>query len=288
MIIDDVGSGHEWVHRSPLVGSRVDEEQAAACGIETLKNCALVARSWTYRSHKNLFNRIMFTVGEGEGIHGLVLPPAHSLKFVEYLEIDVASHDHHRGVITLYLLNNFSVCPLVSLDIKGGSFFLYGRSLILACLGALADKLFDLTFRFCRFDPEPLRDILATGNTSALLSFMGCEQNDVDAARTDIDWQPVLSFPARTLCVMGCDEDPNEKFLADLSVLSVQFGRLDVDFYEDGEYLDATQLLIDANAEKLWFLTVNIISDVIRTLLYESRFLRHSLTMNQSPHREPC
>lgn len=264
MIIDDVGSGHGWVHRPPLVGSSVDEGQAAAYG--TLKNCALVARSWTYRSHKNLFNRIMFTAGEGEGMHDLALPPAHSLKFVEYLEIDVASQDHLRGPITLYLLNNFSVCPLASLDIKGGNFFLYGRSIILACLGALAEKLFDITFRFCRFDPEPLRDILAAENTSALISFMGCEQNDVDTARTDIDWQPVLCFPDKTLCVMGCDEDPNEKFLVDISVLSVQFGRLDVDFYEDGEYIDATEFLIDANAEKLRILTINIISDIIRTL----------------------
>jgi len=42
-------------------------------------------------------------------------------------------------------------------------------------------------------------------------------------------------------CVAGGDEEPSEEFIIDLSKLSIQFCRLDVDFYEDGECPDATQ-----------------------------------------------
>jgi hypothetical protein len=62
---------------------------------------------------------------------------------------------------------------------------------------------------------------------------------------------------------MGGDEQPSEDFLIDLSELSVQFSRLDVDFYEDGEFPDATQYLIDASAGVVSFLKLNVMSSTL-------------------------
>jgi len=62
---------------------------------------------------------------------------------------------------------------------------------------------------------------------------------------------------------MGGDDKPCDDFLIDLSALSVLFSRLDVDFYEDGEWSDATQNLIDASAGVVSFLRVNVISSTL-------------------------
>lgn len=266
MIIDQVGSGHRWVRRPPLEGERACKEAAITYG--TLKNCALVARSWTNRSHKNLFKDIVFTVDEKEEIRDLVLPSAASLKLVETLAIYLAPQNLNRGTITLYLLDAFSVCFLESLQIEGGLFALGRRSALRACFNALVSgQLLDLTFRFCSFEPEPLRDILAVEYADANITFLGCDQDHPeDPARDSINWQPVQHNADRTLCVMGGDEKPSEEFLIDLSELSVQFARLDVDFYEDGDLPGATQCLVDANAGVLSFLKVNVISNTSSTL----------------------
>lgn len=265
MIIDHVGSGHKWVRRPPLEGDRACRTAAVTYG--TLKNCALVARSWTPRSHKNLFKDIVFTVDEGEKIHDLVLPSATSLKFVESLAIYLAPQNCNRGSIALHLLSAFSLCPLESLQIEGGLFTLSRRPELRACFDVLTSgQLLDLTFRFCLFESEPLRDILAIENTDAIITFLGCDQDHPeDPARDNSNWQPVQHNADRTLCVMGGDEKPSEEFLVDLSELSVQFSRLDVDFYEDGDLPDATQRLIDANAGVLSFLKVNVISNTSST-----------------------
>ena len=266
MIIDNVGSGHKWVRRPPL------EEDCTCITVattyETLKNCALVARSWTYRSHKNLFKGIVFVVDEGEEVHDLVLPSPASLEFVESLAIYLTPQVQHRGSITLHLLKAFSVCPLKSLQIEGGIFSLDRRSGLRACFDALSGHLLGLTFRFCLFEPEPLRDILAIENTDANIMFLGCDQDySEDPARNGIDWQPVQHNMGRSLCVMGGEDKPSEEFLIDLSMLSVQFARLEVDFYEDGEFIDATQSLINANAGMVSFLKLNVISDMSSTSL---------------------
>jgi len=261
MIIDHVGRGHGQVRRPPLEGKRVCK--TATIAYETLKNCALVAKSWTPRSHKNLFKGILFTVGEEERTRDLVLPSAASLKLVEFLTISVAPKSRIRGSITLRLLRTFSVCPLESLQIERGLFPLNKRHALLACFNALSGQLLDLTFRFCFFEPEPLRDILAVQNTDATITFLGCDQyHPEDPARNETNWELVKHDADRTLCVMGGDEEPNEEFLIDISELSIQFCRLDVDFYEDGEFPDATQCLIDANAGVVTFLRLNVISDV--------------------------
>jgi len=265
MIIDHIGCGHERVRRPPLERDRASN--TAAIWYETLKNCALVARSWTPRSHKNLFHAILFTVGEKERVRDLVLPSAASLKFVEFLTISVAPGSRLRGSITLHLLRTFSVCPLESLHIERGLFSLGKRHALIACFNALSGQLLDLTFRFCFFEPEPLRDILAIQNSEATITFLGCDQyHPEDPARNDINWELVRHDADRTLCVMGGDEEPSEEFLIDLSELSIQFCRLDVDFYEDGECPDATQCLIDANAGVLTFLRLNVVSDAPSTL----------------------
>ena len=266
MVIDHVGSGHRWVRRPPLEGDRACKAAAVTYG--TLKNCALVARSWTHRSHKNLFKDIMFTVDEKEEIGDLVLPSAASLKLVETLAIYLAPENPNRGLITLHLLSAFSVCPLESLQIEGGLFTLGRRPALRACFNDIVSgQLLDLTFRFCFFEPEPLRDILAIENTDASITFLGCDQDHPeDPARDNIDWQPVQHDADRTLCVMGGEEKPSEEFLIDLSELSVQFSRLDVDFYEDGDLPGATQCLIDANAGVVSFLRVNVISNMSSTL----------------------
>lgn len=265
MIIDHVGSGHRQVRRPPLEEDRVCK--TATIVYKTLKNCALVARSWTPRSHKNLFHNVVFTVGEKERTRDLVLPSAVSLKFVEFLAIRVAPLSRRRGSITSHLLTAFSVSPLESLHIEGGLFPLTRRPALRACFDALSGQLLDLTFRFCLFEPEPLRDIVAMRNTDATITFLGCDQDlPEDPARNDTNWELVKHNADRMLCVMGGDEKPSEEFLIDLSELSVQFCRLDVDFYEDGEFTDATQCLIDANAGAVSFLRVNIISNALSTL----------------------
>ena len=257
MVIDHVGRGFSVCR--PL------EPEDRACGTyQTLKNCALVAKSWTLRSHKNLFNDIVFTVDERESTPHLVLPSLPSLVFVKFLAIHVAPQNRRRGSITLRLLTAFSVCPLESLHIQGGSFPLRNRLALGPCFSALAGQLLDLTFRFCFFEAEPLRDILAIQNTKADITFLGCDQyHTEDDAQNNTIWQPVNHDPNRTLCVMGGDEKPSEDFLIDLSGLSVLFARLDVDFYEDGGFPDATQRLIDASAGVVLFLKVNVISSTL-------------------------
>lgn len=266
MIIDKVGGGHMWVRRPSLEEGRASEAAAITHG--TLKNCALVARSWTHRSRKRLFNNIGFTIDEEEGIRDLVLPSADSLKLVEFLTIYLAPKNLNRDSIILHLLTAFSVCPLESLHIEGGLFTLGKRSELHACFDALvSSQLLDLTFRFCSFEPEPLRDILAIENTGASITFLACDQDHPeDPTRDNINWQSVRHHAGRMLCVMGSDEKPSEQFLIDLSVLSVQSSRLDVDFFEDGDLPDATQRLIDANAGVVSFLRVNMISYMNSTL----------------------
>jgi len=263
MIIDQVGSGHSLVRGQRSGGDR----KMDAIAYQTLANCALVAKTWTFRSHKNLFNDIVFSVDETDGILDLTLPSAASLNFIESLEIYVPSQSHHRESITSYLLGAFSVCPLRSLRIGGGLFSLTRRLVLRACFGALFGRLLELTFRFCLFEPEPLRDILAIRNTLADITFLGCDQDHPeDPTRNNINWQLVNHDVRRTLCVMGGDEKPSEEFYIDLSELSVRFSKLDVDFYEDGELLDATQFLIDANAAVVSFLKVNVMSNPSGTL----------------------
>ena len=67
-------------------GNYADEAEAST--YDKLKNCNLVARSWTYHLHKNLFE-IMFTISKGEGIHNLVLPAANLLRSIKSLVMDV-------------------------------------------------------------------------------------------------------------------------------------------------------------------------------------------------------
>jgi len=257
MVIDHVGNGHR--------SFRPVTYETATIAYETLKNCALVARSWTYRSHKNLFKAIVLRVRAGEGIRDLVLPPEALLKFVNSLEI-LVHQGPHRGAITLHLLTAFSVCPLKSLLVSGGLFSLGGRSALSACFNDLSGELLDLTFRFCLFEPEPLRDILAIHNTDASITFFSCDQELLDdPIRNSINWQPVQHKTNRMLCVMGSQDEPNEEFLIDLSELSVQFSRLEVDFYEDGHFPVATQSLIDASAAVVSFLKINVISDASGT-----------------------
>lgn len=270
MIIDQVGSGHQTGHsgvrRSPLERDRV--WKTAVLTHEALKSCALVAKSWTYRSHKNLFKVVTVTADDNEEIPNLVLPSTASLKFVEFLAIRVALQNRHRGSITLHLLSVFSVCPLESLQIEGGLFSLSGRPVLRDCFDSLSGQLLDLSFYFCSFEPEPLRDILAVENTDVNIMFLSCDQDHPeDPARDNVNWQPVHHNADRTLCVMGSDEKPSEEFLIDLSELSVQFSRLEVDFYEDGDLPDATQCLIDANAGVVSSLKLNIISNASGTFL---------------------
>ena len=93
--------------------------------------------------------------------------------------------------------------------------------------------------------------------------FRSDQDHPEDPARNNINWQPVDHDPNRILCVMGGEEKPSEEFLIDLSELSVRFSQLDVDFYEDGEFYDATQSLIDASAGVVTFLRVNVISSTL-------------------------
>ena len=261
MVIDQVGRGHTWISRLPPGGGRVPK---TAVAYQTLKNCALVAKSWIRRSHMNLFKGIVLNVGKEERTQDLVLPSASSLQLVKSLDICVAPESPRRGAITLHLLSAFSVCPLESFQIEGGLFPLGNRPALNTCFNALPSQLLDLTFRFCFFEPEPLRDILAIQNTEANITFLCCDQDHPeDPARNNINWQPVDHDPNRILCVMGGEEKPSEEFLIDLSELSVRFSQLDVDFYEDGEFYDATQSLIDASAGVVTFLRVNVISSTL-------------------------
>ena len=256
-IIGHVGSGNGPVCR-PLKADDACETYQA------LKNCALVSKSWTYCSRKNLFKAIVFSVDEGERIRDLVLPPEASLRVVKSLVIDVAPQGRRQGSTTLHLLEAFSACPLESLHIEGGSFSLNRRLAFRACFDTLSGQLSDLVFRFCLFEPEPLRDILAIQNTEANITFLACDQHHPDdPARNNIIWQLVNQTPNRTLCVMGGDDKSCNDFLIDLSELSVLFSRLEVDFYEDGECPDATQNLINANAGVVSFLKMNVISSTL-------------------------
>lgn len=260
MIIDDVGRGSGRVHR-PFKRDRVPKSDIIFC--ETLKSCALVARSWTHRSHMNLFKEIVFNVSGDEGIQDLTLPPKASLQFVKFLEIYVAPANVHRSPITVHLLSLFSVSPLEFLQIDGASFTLKDRLAVRDCFSALSGLLLDITFRFCLFDPEPLHDILAIQDTRANIMFLGCDQDHPDdPSREDIDWEPVYHNADRTLCVMGGEGKPSEEFLVDLSELSINFHRLEVDFYEDGNLDVATQSLIEASGGALSFLKLNVISDM--------------------------
>jgi hypothetical protein len=261
MIIDDVGRGRGRVHRPPLKGDAVRTANVVAN--ETLRSCALVSRSWTYRSHMNLFREIVYTVGEKEEIHNLGFPSAASLRFVKFLELYIAPVNAARGLITLHLLSVFSLCPIEFLQIDGGLFSLSGCLGLLDCFNALSGRLLDITFRFCLFDPEPLRYILAMQDAEFDLMFLGCDQDHPDdPSREGIAWEPVYRDPSRTLCVMGGEEKPSEEFFVALSVLSVNFFRLEVDFYEDGELADATQSLIDASAATLLFFKLNVVSGI--------------------------
>ena len=261
MVVDHVGSGHKRVCRPPPEHHACE---TAAIAYQTLKNCALVAKSWTPRSRKNLFKDVAFTVNREEGTHDLVLPSEALLELVKSLAIYVAPQSRRRGTITLYLLRAFSMCPLQSLQIDGGLFSLTSRPRLRACFNALSGRLSDLTFRFCFFEPEPLRDILAIQNTEANITFLGCDQyHPEDPARININWQLVNHCEDRMLCVMGSDEKLSEDFLIDLSELSVLFSRLEVDFYEDGELPGATQYLVDASAGVVTFLKVNVISSML-------------------------
>ncbi|KAF9781871.1 hypothetical protein BJ322DRAFT_250187 [Thelephora terrestris] len=268
MIVDDVGRGRGRVHRPPLKlkeGSSVPNPDIVV--YETLKNCALVARSWTHRSQMNLFKGVVFAVNEEEGIHDLPLPSAASLGFIKFLEIAVAPENPHRGPITSYLLSVFSVCPLETLQIDRGLFSLGARPALFASFNALSGLLSDITFRFCLFEPEPLHDILSIQDTMANVTFLGCDQDHPgDPSRQDINWEPIYHSEDRTFSVIGGDGNASEEFMLDLSGLSVSFGRLEVDFYEDGEWLDATQCLIDASAGTLSFLRLNVISDSFSAL----------------------
>ena len=257
MIIDDVGGGCGRVHRPPLKGGH---DKLYDITYNALKNCALVARSWTHRSHMNLFKEIVFVVDEEEGICDLALPSSSSLKFINSLEVHVAPANPDRGHITLHLLTAFSLCPLEFLQIDGGLFSLSGRPALRSCFDSLSQRLLGLTFRFCLFEPEPLRDILSIQETTTDVMFLSCDQDHPDdPARRDPGWEPVAS--RRKLCVLGSEEKPSEEFLIDLSELSVKFGQLEVDFYEDGVMADATQRLIDTNAGVMSFLKINVISD---------------------------
>lgn len=253
-IIDYVGRGNGPVCR-PL-------EAGHACETyQTLKSCALVSKSWTLPSRKNLFKNIVFSVDEGERPRDLVLPSKASLRLVKSLVINVAPRSRRRGSMTLHLLKAFSTCPLESLHIDGGLFPLSGRPVLRACFDVFSGRLLDLVFRFCFFEPEPLRDILAIQNTAANITFLACDQHHPDdPVRSSIVWPLVHQGPSRVLCVMGVDDKPCDDFLIDLPELSVLFSRLDVDFYEDGECPDATQNLIDASSAVVSFLKVNVIS----------------------------
>lgn len=256
MVIDHVGSGHTRVCRLPP-----DHACETTIAYQTLKNCALVSSHWTRRSHKNLFRVIVFTVGTDERPQDLVLPSEESLKLVKFLDVNVAPESHHRAAITLRLLSAFSVCPLESLQIEQGLFPLVNRPALRTCFDALPSQLLDLTFRYCLFEPEPLRDVLAIQNTKANITFLCCDQDHPeDPARNNINWPLVNHSADRILCVMGGEEKPSEEFLIDLSELSVRVSQLDVDFYEDGEFPDATQCLINATAGLVTFLRVNVIS----------------------------
>ena len=288
MIIDQVGSGRQTgrrgIRRPPLEGDR--DWKLTIVAREALESCALVAKSWTYRSHKNLFKVVTITVDDNEEIPNLLLPSAASLKFVELLVISVAPQNLHRGPITLHLLSAFSVCPLESLRIYGGLFSLSGRPALRDCFDSLSGQLLDVSFFFCSFELEPLRDILAAENTDVNIMFFSCDQDHPeDPARNNVDWQPVYHNADRTLCVMGSDEKPSEEFLIDLSELSVQFSRLEVDFYEDGEIPDATQCLIDANAGAVSFLKVNIISNASGTFLPRIEFSASVDSQSSPPAR---
>ena len=266
MIIDDVGRGRGRVNRPPL---KAEEGNVPGRGIvvyETLKNCALVARSWTHRSQMNLFKGVAYTVNQDEGIRDLPLPSMASLRFVKSLEIYMAPENPHRGPITSYLLSMFSVCSLESLQVDKGLFSLGARFALYTSFSALSGRLLDITFRFCLFEPEPLHDILSIQDTIANVTFLGCDQDHPDdPSRKDIEWAPIYHSEDRTFCVIGGDGNASEEFMVDLSGLSVNFGRLEVDFYEDGDWVDATQCLIDASAETLSFLRLNVISDSFST-----------------------
>ena len=276
MIIDDVGGGRGLVHRPPLKEGR--DRKADTISNETLRSCALVARSWTYRSRMNLFKEIVYTVDGEEGILGLPLPTSDALRFVKFLEIYIAPANPNRGPITLHLLSAFSLSPLEFLQIDGGLFSFTGRTLILACFSTLSGLLLTIDFRFCLFDPEPLRDILSISDTKANIMFLGCDQDHPeDPSREVINWEPVYHHPDRTLCVMGGEGKPSEEFLVDLSLLDVNFCRLEVDFYEDGEWVDATQSLIDACAGALLFLKLNVISSTSGTPSLWTNLLESSI-----------
>ena len=167
MIINQVGRGQRQIRRPPLEEDR--PSKPAPTTDEALKNCALVARPWTPRSHKNLFHDVVFVIVEKEGIRDL-LPSAVSLKLVEFLAIRVAPQSRRRGSITLHLLAAISVCLLESLHIEGGFFPLSRRPGLRTCFNVLSGQLLALTFRFCLFDPELLCDILAIRNTDATIT----------------------------------------------------------------------------------------------------------------------
>jgi len=256
-IIGHVGSGNGPVRR-PL------EADHACETYEALKNCALVSKSWTLCSRKHLFKDIVFSVDEGERISDLVFPPEASLRLVKSLVIHVTPQDRSRDSITPHILEAFSACPLKSLHVNRGFFPSSRGPALRACFDMLSSRLSDLVFRFCFFEPEALRDILAIQNTEANITFLACNQHHLDdPARNGIIWQPVNQGPNQTLCVMGGEDNPCEAFLVDLSQLFVSFNRLEVDFYEDGEYPTATQKLIDANAGVVSFLKLNVISSTL-------------------------
>ena len=232
----------------------------------------MVARSWTDRSRMNLFREIEVNVDSERWTFDIQIPSSrYFFTFIKSLTIVFLDNDHaDRGGITLHVLTMFSECPLESIEIEGGRFFLDKRSAIGAHFNLLSGRLLKIQFCLCLFDPEPLRDILSIKDLKADITFECCEQvHPDDPTREDVSWEPVYHPAPQMLCVTGgvyMSSDEKE-FLVDLSKLSVKFPRLEVCFYQTGQLDDTTQRLIDANAEVMSFLKLRATPKFICTLL---------------------
>ena len=214
------------------------------------------------RSQKDLFGDISFRVGKLETPQSLVLPPRDSLELVEFLSICLAARSPYRVCLILHLSKELSTCTLESLYIEGASFPLRNRSALRTCFGALSGGLSSLEFTACYFDREPLRDILVIRDTKVNLTFMVYYQGGSDGpAQNNLHSESVNQGSARMLRVItggGCE--PNERFLTNLSKLSVLFSLLEVEVCECGKSPDTTQDLININAEVL---SVKVVSGTL-------------------------
>ena len=249
-VIDELGEAYRNVEHP---------DDSIGVAREALHASALVSKNWTGRSRTHLFSEVKITA---DASSPLLIPPKSLMPYVKELEIRMRA-GHYRPSPSQNLLKPFHAAPITSLEIVGGALS-PAKVPLMECIIVLSATLRIVTFESCSLSISLILDIALRHPDLKRLRLNSCE---VKPTNSDHYLTPRLDTHPTDLelgVLPGFDVQDHNLTMAMIAQLPIRFRRLHLNYLRSPTMTRTFNTLIEANAESLSFLQVNIVTGTPR------------------------